>query len=128
MNECEDVHACGPGAICTNVAGGKQCTCPPGYEGDAYTIGCHDADECARTPCGRNALCTNLEGTFRCACPPGFIGDPSTACEGQFSFLKHLTMTMYIVTMLILYYNHTVLLFIIHSGIHIFNNANLIIM
>lgn len=82
MDECETPNACGPGALCTNVAGGKQCTCPQGYEGDAYTTGCFDSNECARLPCGRDAHCTNLDGSFRCVCPPGFIGDPLIACSG----------------------------------------------
>lgn len=84
VNECEHPNACGPGALCANVIGGKECTCPPGFEGDPYTTGCYDADECARSPnvCGRNALCSNVEGGFRCTCPPGFIGDPSVECTG----------------------------------------------
>lgn len=54
-----------------------------GYEGDAYTTGCLDMDECSRSkPCGRNALCSNLDGSFRCTCPPGFIGNPLTECTG----------------------------------------------
>lgn len=90
VNECDDPKACGPNAICTNVAGGKQCTCPPGFQGDAYLTGCYDIDECAsRTlPCGRDALCGNLEGTFRCTCPPGFIGDPHVACTGIFRVIS----------------------------------------
>ncbi|KAJ8890121.1 hypothetical protein PR048_009628 [Dryococelus australis] len=79
-NECEDKNACGPGAICTNIPGGKKCECPAGYEGDAYRTGCMDMDECARTPCGRDALCYNMDGTFRCSCPPGYLGDPMKNC------------------------------------------------
>lgn len=83
VDECELPNACGPGALCRNVVGGKQCTCPLGYEGDPYTTGCLDADECARTPCGKGALCTNLEGSFRCVCPPGSVGDPLAQCTGK---------------------------------------------
>lgn len=89
MDECEHPSACGPGALCANVIGGKECTCPPGFEGDPYATGCYDTNECARSPsaCGRNALCSNLEGGFRCTCPPGFIGDPSVECTGISAFL-----------------------------------------
>lgn len=88
VDECEDPSACGPGAICTNLAGSKHCTCPPGYEGDAFATGCHDTDECSRHPCGRGAICTNLEGTFSCTCPSGYIGDPTISCTGiEFDFI-----------------------------------------
>ncbi|CAG2056991.1 unnamed protein product, partial [Timema podura] len=63
-------------------SGNKQgnCECPAGFEGDARSTGCQDADECARSPCGRDALCSNMAGSFRCACPPGYVGDPFDSC------------------------------------------------
>jgi hypothetical protein len=88
QDECEDQQACGPGAVCTNLPGGHRCECPVGFDGDPYTTGCSDADECARSPCGRNALCNNMPGSFRCACPQGYIGDPFHECIGElFTFI-----------------------------------------
>lgn len=82
------------------MAGGKQCICPPGYEGDAYTTGCSDVDECARSPCGKNAVCTNLEGSFSCTCSPGFVGDPSISCTGilnrQQAAVQHIHTYVYV--------------------------------
>ena len=35
IDECEEVtHDCGSDATCTNTAGGFNCTCNSGYEGD----------------------------------------------------------------------------------------------
>lgn len=87
MDECEHPNACAPGALCSNVVGGRECHCPAGYEGDPYTNGCIDVNECTRAnACGRNAFCDNLDGSFRCACPPGFIGDPLTECTGNLHY------------------------------------------
>lgn len=83
QDECEDQHACGTGAICTNIPGRYRCECPVSFDGDPYTTGCADVDECTRSPCGRDALCTNMPGSFRCACPPGYVGDPFHECTGE---------------------------------------------
>lgn len=85
MDECANPNACGPGAICSNLAGSYRCDCPQGFYGDARSpLGCSDEDECAKsTPCGRNALCENEVGSFRCLCPPGYYGDPTIECEGK---------------------------------------------
>lgn len=84
INECEKGIGCGPGAICTNLAGGKQCECPVGFDGEPYTTGCKDTDEClSKNSCGREALCRNLPGTFHCSCPPGYQGDPLVDCVGK---------------------------------------------
>ena len=88
MDECELGNACGTGSLCTNTDGGFQCSCPPGFTGDAR-VACVDIDECglaklagAQAVCGRSAICDNLPGSFRCQCPPGFKGNPAIACEG----------------------------------------------
>lgn len=84
IDEC--LHSsCGPGARCSNFPGGYHCECPPGYTGDAFTVGCRDADECATRPCGVDALCSNVDGSYTCTCPPGFIGDPFKLCSGKSS-------------------------------------------
>lgn len=83
VNECSLPNVCGPGSLCTNFPGGHHCECPEGYTGDAYGAGCHDVDECSRSPCGKDAQCHNNEGSFRCSCPPGFVGDPFHSCKGM---------------------------------------------
>nr|CAH7750348.1 unnamed protein product [Callosobruchus chinensis] len=108
IDECDDpaiAARCVEHAECCNLPAHFLCKCLPGFtgdgevqctgfEGDPYTHGCLDMDECSRgQPCGRNALCTNLEGSFRCACPPGFIGDPMSECTGTFCMQTHKTCT-----------------------------------
>lgn len=91
INECAtNPNACGPGASCTNLEGSHRCDCPEGFDGDAYTTGCIDYNECARSPCGRNAMCANEVGSFRCSCPDGFVGDAMTECKGK-SIIQFLT-------------------------------------
>lgn len=82
VDECANGNACGPGAVCRNVEGGYECSCPVGYEGDPR-VGCRHHDGCARASCGRNAVCETLPGTYRCVCPPGFEGNPDVQCSGK---------------------------------------------
>jgi hypothetical protein len=77
-------------AICTNMEGGYNCSCPDGYTGDGrwFGSGCNgmhfiniiitmlkffflihaDINECAigTHSCTANELCINSEGSFRC--------------------------------------------------------------
>lgn len=87
IDECANGDSCGPGAVCRNIEGAYECSCPPGFEGDPR-VGCHDHDECARASCGRGALCENLPGAYRCLCPLGFKGDPDVQCEGKFFLMR----------------------------------------
>lgn len=84
IDECLHPNACGNGAICINEEGSYRCDCPPGFSGDARSVGCSDMDECSRSPCGRNAQCRNSEGSFQCLCPDGHYGNPMESCEGKF--------------------------------------------
>lgn len=84
VDECLNIEACGVGAICRNIEGGYECSCPPGYEGDPRVM-CRDLEPCLRAACGRGALCENHPDAHRCVCPPGFEGDPNVQCNGKLS-------------------------------------------
>lgn len=69
-------------AECRNLAGGYECSCPAGAEGDPREA-CRTTDVCERAACGRGALCQPTRDAHRCVCPPGYTGDPHTECIGE---------------------------------------------
>jgi len=84
IDECvEATHECHELAICGNFAGGYNCTCPLGFEGDGFN--CTDVDECreedmlrmigAFDDCDDNSHCHNFAGGYNCSCNDGFQGD-----------------------------------------------------
>jgi Calcium-binding EGF domain/EGF domain len=79
INECDSSHGpfgmCGTNAICNNVDGGYDCSCPEGFSGDPHNQ-CFDVDECKHSQCGENAICINEAGGYRCECPQDMIADP----------------------------------------------------
>lgn len=99
VDECK-TGACGEGAICTNLPGSFECTCPTGFKGNPRPeIGCVDVDECLSTDrqlCGTNATCVNTVGGYFCQCPQGFTGNSRISCTGKstlsLSLFPHLLM------------------------------------
>ena len=62
-------------ATCVNLAGGFNCHCGDGFEGDG--VNCDDVNECVVSdPClissGNEASCTNSQGSFECTCNAGY--------------------------------------------------------
>ena len=77
IDECADpaLNDCHANATCTNLPGGYECTCKPGYGGDG--VSCTDVDECAtgQHSCDANATCANTTGSYTCSCKDGFVGN-----------------------------------------------------
>ncbi|KAL2941652.1 Wall-associated receptor kinase 2 [Bienertia sinuspersici] len=71
-------YLCKNNTACIDTdAGGYNCRCLSGYEGNPYLEpGCTDVDECAT---GQNnscsSSCTNTLGSYVCSCPQGYVGD-----------------------------------------------------
>ncbi|CAG0912311.1 unnamed protein product [Notodromas monacha] len=61
---------CGNGS-CTNVVGGFQCSCAPGFA-PGLDGRCKDVDECAEQLHNCAFRCLNNEGSYRCICPYGY--------------------------------------------------------
>lgn len=74
VDECK-ANPCGSGALCTNIPGAYECSCPAGYKGNPTPAdGCIDIDECTTslTPiCGIKSNCVNTPGGYFCQCPSG---------------------------------------------------------
>ena len=106
VNECEEeiwedgflVPICGTwDHICTDLIGGYECSCPPGFEEVGWE--CVDVDECAVEaadyPCADGSICMNKltctadwcanseahsEDGYICVCPEGTTLDPMLGC------------------------------------------------
>ncbi|MEO0341359.1 MAG: T9SS type A sorting domain-containing protein [Bacteroidota bacterium] len=79
IDECAAGGACGPNEICTNLNGGFQCDCAPGF------IRNNDGDciqDCSLLLCGPNQQCVvDNNGLASCECAPGFTrSDPTMPC------------------------------------------------
>lgn len=86
-NPCLEQNACGVNAQCRVVERNAQCSCPPGYIGNAQ-IECKltKGDECSKNPCGSNTQCRDVApGAYECMCLPGCVGDAyqGCSCEGE---------------------------------------------
>ena len=77
VNECllVDNGGCAVDAVCTNIPGGRTCTCASGFSGDGLT--CVDIDECSTDNggCSVGATCANTAGGRTCTCATGFTDD-----------------------------------------------------
>lgn len=85
-NPCLEQAACGINAQCRVIDRNAQCSCPPGYIGNAL-IECKQIgqEECLKNPCGENTKCRDIIGGYECSCLPGCVGDPQRGCvcDGQ---------------------------------------------
>lgn len=81
-NPCLEQNACGVNSQCRVVNREAQCSCPPGYIGNAL-IECKQKGEepCLKNPCGENTKCRDISTGFECSCAPGCIGDPYEGCQ-----------------------------------------------
>lgn len=81
-NPCLEPNACGNNAQCKVVDRKAECSCPPGYIGNAQ-IECKQSkgEECAKNPCGVNTSCRDVApGAYECICLPGCVGDAYQGC------------------------------------------------
>ena len=102
---------CGYHATCHVTNHIAQCTCDPGYTGDAFTACSRittrkcfgksqtddidvllfipapaptpEIDPCNPSPCGQNAICTARARAGACQCIPEYFGDPYVACRPE---------------------------------------------
>lgn len=83
-NPCLENNACGINAQCKVNNRRAQCSCPPGYIGNAR-IECKKAEneQCSKNPCGENAKCKDTANGYMCSCAPGCVGDPLKSCKCQ---------------------------------------------
>jgi hypothetical protein len=72
VDECATgLSNCSEHASCSDITGGFECLCRPGYEGDGVV--CTDIDECQAKPppCRTDQVCNNTVGASECSCPLG---------------------------------------------------------
>lgn len=85
LSETGYLHNCDAFANCTNLAGGYECNCVPGFEGGGQGQGtCKDINECQQgipMPCGVDNKCTNLPGGSLCECSQAMSSNLSTITE-----------------------------------------------
>lgn len=68
--------------VCSNIPGGRKCSCRPGFTLDSDGTMCSDVDECIALLCEHE--CTNTFGGFRCECLNGHTLDSDgTSCTGN---------------------------------------------
>lgn len=104
INECSDNRdkpACGHNALCKNLPGSYECQCPPGFNGNPYTL-CEECNslECQCHPpyqfvggncilagcskggkCPTGAECISISGGVSyCACPKGYRTQTDGSC------------------------------------------------
>jgi hypothetical protein len=71
IDECEiETDECEQ--ICTNYAGGYNCSCYSGYSLSNNSKSCTDIDECAMNSDGCEQDCSNIPGGYYCSCASGY--------------------------------------------------------
>lgn len=100
MDPCKERNPCGPNAKCQTTKQGPVCTCPEGFEGDAYIrcqpSGCQDnsqcpvsqecregecMDPCDLQQCVANSECVVQNHRATCKCLEGYSGNPDRFCS-----------------------------------------------
>ena len=114
INECmehREKPACGINAICKNLPGSYECQCPPGFNGNPFSL-CEECnsiecqcqppykivnDKCMLSGCSKGEACpsgaeciTIAGGVSYCACPKGYSTRSDGSCEGQYFYRKNL--------------------------------------
>lgn len=121
-NKCFDPcpGTCAPNAICTVLNHVPMCTCPEGYNGNAFvqckptprkyfpSRPCSKPNDtqlndflpapalvqpCQPSPCGPNSQCREVNQQAVCSCVPGYIGTPPLCrpeCTSNSECLSHL--------------------------------------
>lgn len=82
VDECAlGIDECDVNADCSDLLGGYECTCRPGWVGDGFT--CVDENECetGNNSCSSDATCSNTVGSYECECNVGFEGDGYTCTD-----------------------------------------------
>lgn len=80
INECtsDGPSPCGENALCRNLQGSFECSCPRGFSGDAYK-GCLEIEvqvTCSESrPCPLNEECVTVGRTPQCVCKRGYTRD-----------------------------------------------------
>ncbi|KAG8232834.1 hypothetical protein J437_LFUL013160, partial [Ladona fulva] len=105
IDECTELRekpACGLGAVCKNLPGSYECQCPPGFNGNPYSL-CEQCStlecqcqppyqivegNCALAGCSKGEKCpagaeciTIAGGVSYCACPKGYRIKQDGSCE-----------------------------------------------
>jgi hypothetical protein len=80
-NPCTEPGSCGINAQCRVVNRQAQCSCPPGYFGNARQE-CQPLAPgiCKTNPCGENAVCKEVPAGYECMCAENCVGDPKKGC------------------------------------------------
>ncbi|KAF5291111.1 hypothetical protein FQA39_LY14353 [Lamprigera yunnana] len=80
-NPCLEKGACGINAQCKVDRRKTQCSCPPGYIGNAK-IECKQSipESCSKNSCGENAKCKDVTNGYECSCAANCNGDPYKEC------------------------------------------------
>ena len=89
INHC-DANPCVHSVGCTDLYGGYECECEPGWGGQNCDV---DANECLSTPCKNGATCVNQFNSYTCECKEEFTG---THCETGTVLIALLAMKLHV--------------------------------